>query len=262
MIAFFLMAAAAPAATTALDCHLITPGGASVAFLVSAGPGGGAAVAIPAQGTVWPAAPLAGTGAVALKNSLPEGQLAFAGPHRGVLVKIDRGRATLHVTRGRRETVPRAYGFCGAAADAPQPAGDAAVATDAVGDVPAFASASWSERGCALILRDGRTAGIRYELVQGSAAGGAQAVMAAPAGVLPAPSVVLRRGSGGSLTGDRLRLAADKGPSGYEMFLTDEGGAEAVKLLEFDRLGGSVTGDLPAGAICGYAKIVRRPAME
>jgi hypothetical protein len=259
MIAALLLAAAAPAGAMALDCRLVTPGGAPVSFIVSAQAGGAAVVATPAEGTVWPAAALAGSGTAALQNSLADGQFVFAGPRQGVVVKIERGRATLHVARGRREGLPRAYGFCGAAADAPpQPAGIAAAATDAVADIPAFANTSWSERGCALILQDGRTGGIRYEMVNG----GAQAAMAAPAGVLPAPSVVLRRGTGRGDSGARLRIAADKGPSGYEIFLIDESSAEAVKLLELDRLGGPVTGELPAAAICGYSKIIRRPAME
>jgi hypothetical protein len=254
-----LLAAAAPSGPAFLDCRLVTPNGRTVAVTASVRePGGSNVTLTPVVGSVWPAARLAGHGTLSEGQAGLQGTLHFDGSPEGAVVKIEGERATLVVTHGDRTSLPRAYGFCLPASPAERDDQVPVTTNAAIDAVPAFNSASWPDEGCVLITRSGRRARVNYQIAEG----GAKAVMAANDGLLPAPSVRMKRGSARDASGPRISIGGDQGPSGYEIFLVDEKAAEAVKLLEFKQLGGPATGNEPAAAICGYAKITRRAVMR
>jgi hypothetical protein len=254
-----LLAAAAPSGPTFLDCRLVTPGGETLAFAVSMQePGPSAAVLTPVAGSVWPAARLAGGGGFAAKKSGVEGIFYFGGSPAGAALKIVQERATLYLTHGNRDSLPRAYGFCLPASPHEIDAKAPVTVNAGVDGVRAFDSASWPAEGCALLMRSGRRGRVNYAIADG----GAGAVMASDEGLLPARSVTISRDEGRSSNNPRIRIGDGRGPSGFEIFLVDKKAAEAVKLLELTRLGGSVTGNEPAAGICGYDKISRRAVMR
>jgi hypothetical protein len=247
-----LLAAAAPAGTVSLDCRLVTPGGPVGAAALA--PPGENAVLTPATGSVWPLARLVGHGTLSEKKSGLEGTIHFDGSPAGAALKIAGERATLSLTGGARTRLPRAYGFC--LPTTPVQSDDKASVTTnaAVGDIRAFHSSSWpTDDSCALITRSGRRGKLVYRLANE----GAEAVMSADDGLLPAPKVTMKRGSGTNLPGVRVPYSGG-GLSAHDTFLVDPSAAEGVKLLEFDEPGGTAASNEPAAAICGYAMMVRR----
>ncbi|MFN3388089.1 MAG: hypothetical protein ACK40O_04100 [Allosphingosinicella sp.] len=248
-LSLLLAATPAPAAPSVLECGLVTPGGEPVAFAAEIREGGAGAVFLtPAPGTVWPAARLAGGGAVKQGKEGPSAAFHFAGTGKngGLSLEVKGERATLYAMKGNRKDLPRAYGFCvPGSADA---AGEGPVATDAKADIPAFDPANWPDH-CGLITRQRQSTRIDYTIIDNMTRSEVRTNVPALFG--GETRVEARRTQGAR----RSRFSGEQ-LVGYETLVVEE--PSAVQLLEFERFG--VAG--PAAGICGISTIIRRAVIR
>ena len=240
--------AAAPAAP-ALECALATPAGDALAVMVvPLGNATGAAKLVPANGSAWPAGPIAGGGGFKGSGDEVDGLFSFGSAKAGVNLQINAGRATLLVARSK---LPRAYGYCRRAEPVQSPAAEGTMlALDPRIGAPAFDPARWPE-DCSLISRSGRRARIDFTL-SGDAA--AEVVTGEPDLLASPRTLVSRRAA----SGGRYRFVGG-GLSGRERLIVDPKTAQAVRLIEFETLGGPGSDTGPAVAICGYGAVEARP---
>jgi hypothetical protein len=255
-LAALLLAAAAPAPAPAervLACRLTTPSGDEIAF--SARLGMPTAVLQPVAGAVWPTRRVIGPGAWREKKGM-EARYFFAGARNNVELQVNGERATLLVDKRLRPQAPRALGFCLPLADASEVRADLPVSPAAGADVPAFDSARWPASDCGLVTRSGRRHVVDYSILGG---GTQSEIKAADEALLGSRRAAVPRVQGFGKTGSRFGGKA--GPAGTERLVVDEKTAEAVQLIEFDRIGAAGSAE-PAAAICGHAGIVRRPVRQ
>jgi hypothetical protein len=251
-----LLAAAAPAQAPAervLDCRLTTASGDEVAF--SARLGMPAAVLQPVAGAAWPARRVIGPGSWRERKGI-EARYFFAGSKNNVELLVNGERATLFVDKRMRPQAPRATGFCLPAADASAVRADLPVSPAAGADVPAFDSARWPASDCGLVTRSGRHHVVGYSIL---GAGTQSEIKAADDALLGSRRAVVPRVQGFGKTVSRF--GGKDGPAGTERLVVDEKSAEAVQLIEFDRIGTPGSAE-PAAAICGRSGIVKRAVRQ
>jgi hypothetical protein len=254
-IAALLLAAAAQApAERVLACRLTTPAGDEIAF--SARLGSPTAVLESVAGAVWPTRRVIGPGAWREKKAF-EARYFFAGKPTNVELQVNGERATLLADRRLRPQAPRAIGFCLPLADAPAAAANLPVSPSAGAEVPAFDSARWPASNCGLVTRSGRRHVIDYSILDG---GTQSEIKTADRTLIESRRAVVPRVQGFGKTGSRF--GGKDGPAGTERLVVDEKAAEAVQLIEFERIGATPASAEPAAAICGSTGIVRRPVRQ
>lgn len=255
-LAALLLAAAAPAQASAertLACRLTTPAGDEIAF--SARLGMPLAVLEPTPGAAWPTKRVIGPGGWREKKGF-EASYHFAGSPSGIDLKVDGERATLFVGKRLRSGPPRAFGFCLPLAGAAPAKGDASGSPSAGADIPAFDTRRWPQSDCGLVTRSGRLATIDYSILGG---GSQSEIKTADQSLLGSRRVVVSRVQGFGKAGSRF--GGKEGPAGSERLIVDEKSAEAVQLIEFNRIGTPGSAE-PAAAICGHSGIVKKAARQ
>lgn len=255
-VAALFLAVAAPAQAPAervLACRLTTASGDEIAF--SARLGVPTAVLEPVAGADWPGRRVIGPGSWRDRKGI-EARYYFAGAQNNVELLVNGERATLSVDRRLRPQAPRAVGFCLPSADASAVRSDLPVSPAAGADVPAFESGRWPASDCSLVTRSGRSHVIGYSILDG---GTQSEIKAADETLLGSRRAVVPRVQGFGKAGSRF--GGKSGPAGTERLVVDEKNAEAVQLIEFDRIGTPDSAE-PAAAICGRSGIVKRAVRQ
>jgi len=243
---------ATPAATLVPTCSLVAPNGDAIGFKVLRWePSGSSVGLITTEGSVWPLRTLVG-------EWIGSGGNAFAfGGDDGLIVQLGEGSEeaqpiAIHRRDGAGAGLPLAYGFC-RPGPAPTVFGVAADPQAIGGDIAAFDPQSWPD-GCALLLTDGRRLRLSYRLNRDRAEFANAELW--PNGPIHADLQRRRPERGVGIA----RFSRREGVRGTEFFFVQRNPARAVKLLQFDAIGGGAEPDQRGFAICGYASITRRPA--
>jgi len=219
-----------------LSCSLVTPNAENVSFSVASSAGGsGTVVLAPAEGSVWPAAPAAGS---------RDGNEIAIGGRGGLILNVGPPLALLSRSDSRGAIVPVAVGACREAVDVTV----SAVSGSVSNDLPAFDPAQWP-RHCGLLLSDGRRVRFRYQT--GGPRGPAQMLGEGLWGNQPVTTRFAGVTSGTSHFGDRT------GPAGTDRMLGS--GDARAKIIAFTRIGDPSISAQTGVGICGYNNITRRP---
>jgi hypothetical protein len=231
---------AAVAAEPAELCSLVTPGGHTVAFKIETAVE--QARLVPAEGSIWPVGTAVASASSAQNRFDVDG---FRLTLDGETGDGQRAVATLSRASERHNYYPAAYGYCQQdAADGPSGQTNQAAAD---GYAAAFDPQRWPEDRCGMILSDGRRIAMLFQLR------GPDQMAMVSTGLWGRQPVVARLRAGTSFSGPN-------GLSGSRELVILEREEMGADLIRFRNLGDPSADGLTGYAICGYTRIVRRPA--